>query len=288
MFSHTHTVTEWRRGRGESYIHLCCAWTKWRQKTFFCYDVDSVSSGMRTPVSEGRKPKVKSNFTFSCPQMTAYVQHLVTVLPVCVCMRESDSPGCRVVLGPYSYVLVQVMWPQNRRVSGQVLKIVHDDSHKEIQHLERRQWRGFSVYRQPSLKSVFPSYQEGTEEDEGDKVRVGKSAATLVSCVPRCRVTLLPSQAGQHDFVPRFTSGAPAWGGGGSEYKTTAECSPLTWGVNVRRCTWRAASRPWRRSGSCCVHWWHSLCPRWVPDSQTTARTQRERSCTSWDIVSNV
>ena len=36
------------------------------------------------PVSKGRKPKVKSNSTFSCPKMSANVQHLVKVLPLCV------------------------------------------------------------------------------------------------------------------------------------------------------------------------------------------------------------
>lgn len=51
--------------------------------------------------------------------------------PVC------HSPGGRVVLGPYPYILIQVMRPQDGRVSSQVLKIVHDDSHKQIQHLEQ-------------------------------------------------------------------------------------------------------------------------------------------------------
>lgn len=50
----------------------------------------------------------------------------------CMC----HSPGSRVVLSPYPYVLVQMMRPQDGGVSGQVLKIVHDDSHKKIQHLE--------------------------------------------------------------------------------------------------------------------------------------------------------
>lgn len=56
---------------------------------------------------------------------------------VCMSLCACHSPGGRVVLGPYPYIFVQVMRPQDRRVSGQVLKVVHNDSHKQIQHLEQ-------------------------------------------------------------------------------------------------------------------------------------------------------
>lgn len=53
-------------------------------------------------------------------------------------MIGRHSPGGWVVLGPYPYVFVQVVRPQDRRVSGEVLEVVHDDGHKEIQHLGER------------------------------------------------------------------------------------------------------------------------------------------------------
>lgn len=56
------------------------------------------------------------------------------------------------------------------------------------------------------------SHQERAEEDEGDKVGVGKGAATLGFCVPWGRVAFLTTQASQHDLMPRFSSSAPAWG----------------------------------------------------------------------------
>ncbi len=40
--------------------------------------------------------------------------------------------------------------PQDGRVSGQVVEVVHDDGHEQVEH------------------------QEGAEEDEGDEVGVGK------------------------------------------------------------------------------------------------------------------
>ena len=46
-----------------------------------------------------------------------------------------NVPGSGVVLGPNPDKLVQVMRSQDGRVSGQVLKVVHDDRHKQVQHL---------------------------------------------------------------------------------------------------------------------------------------------------------
>lgn len=46
-----------------------------------------------------------------------------------------NSRGSRVVLGPDSDVLVEVMRPEDRRVASQVVEIVHDDSDEQIQHL---------------------------------------------------------------------------------------------------------------------------------------------------------
>jgi len=41
-----------------------------------------------------------------------------------------------VILGPYSDKLVQVVSTQYGRISCQVVKVVHDNSHKEVQHLK--------------------------------------------------------------------------------------------------------------------------------------------------------
>lgn len=49
----------------------------------------------------------------------------------CAC----NSPGCWVVLCPYPDILIQMMWTQDGGVPGQVLKVIHDDSNEEIQHL---------------------------------------------------------------------------------------------------------------------------------------------------------
>lgn len=42
-----------------------------------------------------------------------------------------------IVFSPNAYKLVQVMGAQNTWVSRQIIKIVHDDGHEQIQHLQR-------------------------------------------------------------------------------------------------------------------------------------------------------
>lgn len=68
----------------------------------------------------------------------------------CVSQCVYHSPGSRVVLSPYPYVLVQMMRPQDRGVSGQVLKIVHDDSHEKIQHL--KEIKVVELFSPPQIK----------------------------------------------------------------------------------------------------------------------------------------
>jgi hypothetical protein len=47
-----------------------------------------------------------------------------------------DSPlGVGVVLAPQTNKLVQVMWTQDGPISGQVVKVVHDDGHEQVDDL---------------------------------------------------------------------------------------------------------------------------------------------------------
>ena len=46
-----------------------------------------------------------------------------------------DLLGFRVVFGPDPLELIQVMWPQNGPIPSKVVKVVHDDGHKQVQHL---------------------------------------------------------------------------------------------------------------------------------------------------------
>ena len=54
-----------------------------------------------------------------------------------------------VVFCPYSNKLVQMVSAQNGRVTGEVIKVVHDDSNEQVQH------------------------EEGAKENEGHKIGVG-------------------------------------------------------------------------------------------------------------------
>lgn len=50
--------------------------------------------------------------------------------------EQRHLPGSGVVLCPHSDELIEVVRPEDGGVAGQVLKVVHDDGHKQIQHLE--------------------------------------------------------------------------------------------------------------------------------------------------------
>ncbi len=54
------------------------------------------------------------------------------------------------------------------------------------------------------------AYQEGAEEDEGDKVVEGKVRATAVRIfLLRLGVALFPAQTGHHDRLPGLARGTP-------------------------------------------------------------------------------
>ena len=82
---------------------------------------------------------------------------------------------------------------QDGGVSGQVVEVVHDDGHEQVDH------------------------DEAAEEDEGDKVEVGGVAATglvWVEKFPRCLIPAVAllvagptSLAGQHYVRPGLSSG---------------------------------------------------------------------------------
>lgn len=49
--------------------------------------------------------------------------------------------GLRVVVGPHPLELVQVVSAQHSPVSGQVFKVVHDDSNEQVDNLDREKDR---------------------------------------------------------------------------------------------------------------------------------------------------
>lgn len=51
-----------------------------------------------------------------------------------------DVLGFRVVLRPDPLELVQVMWPQNGPIPGQVVKVVHDNGNKQVDDLTDKKY----------------------------------------------------------------------------------------------------------------------------------------------------
>ena len=47
------------------------------------------------------------------------------------------SGGVRIIFRPHTDIFVQVMGAKNRGVTRQIIKIVHNDSNEQIQHLQK-------------------------------------------------------------------------------------------------------------------------------------------------------
>ena len=71
------------------------------------------------------------------------------------CVSLSLSRSARVVDGPDGDELAQVVRAQDGGVPGEVVEVVHDDGHEQVEH------------------------DEGAEEDEGDEVDVGQVGAAV-------------------------------------------------------------------------------------------------------------
>ena len=106
----------------------------------------------------------------------------------------------RIVFCPDPDKLVQMVSTQDGTVSGEVVEVVHDDGHEQVEH------------------------EEAAEEDEGDKEEVGDVAAAGLARLQQLPggavlldgpgVTLLSGSTGQHDVRPGLscsTSATKGW-----------------------------------------------------------------------------
>ena len=115
--------------------------------------------------------------------------------------------GVWVVLGPEGHELPQVVGPEDGPVTGEIVKVVHDDGHKQVED------------------------KEGAEDEETDEVNVGKvRAATsrgpsiirlgieisseLINFNLKLTHVFIASDVwmfdhGQHDLLPGLSGGAP-------------------------------------------------------------------------------
>ena len=128
--------------------------------------------------------------------LAAEAEGRVHVLQHVVHLRVVDVPrGARVVLSPDADELVEVVGAEDGGVAGEVVEVVHDDRHEEVEH------------------------EEAAEEDEGDEEEVCDVAAAELAGLQQlpgglvpldgARVADLPRPARQHDVGPRLPRGAP-------------------------------------------------------------------------------
>lgn len=53
-----------------------------------------------------------------------------------VCFCGKNSLGFRVIFGPDPFELIQVVWPENGPITGQIVKVIHDDGNKQVDDLK--------------------------------------------------------------------------------------------------------------------------------------------------------
>ena len=111
------------------------------------------------------------------------------------------------MIGPDSNEFVQMMRTENRRVSSQIVEVVHDDGHEQVQHL----MCGHCCVCVKTLYSIciYIAYQEWRQEDETRKIYIAESVATGVALVAiedirTGQSALLASRAGHHYVLPAF------------------------------------------------------------------------------------
>lgn len=103
------------------------------------------------------------------------------------------------------------MWSKERPIPSQIVKIVHNDSHKQVEDLKTTKEQRL-IYTagcgggQPGGWVVsLVSHQEGTETVKAQKVddsKVGAAGELLSWLDVGFRVTLLPVHGSHHDLLP--------------------------------------------------------------------------------------
>ena len=104
--------------------------------------------------------------------------------------RYLNSPfTIRIIFRPRGNKLVKMMSSQNGPVSGEVVKVVHDDGHEQVED------------------------EEGGHDKEGDKVGIGHDGSTTfwIASFITARITLdvIRLDAGHHDLLPHLSCCAP-------------------------------------------------------------------------------
>ena len=140
---------------------------------------------------------------FQIPWVNTEVQHSVFNVNasrglLCNCETSSStrySHSAGVKLCPGGDELSQVVGAEDGGVPGEVVEVVHDDGHEEVEH------------------------EEAAEEDKGDEEEVGDVAAAELAGLQQlpgglvpldgARVADLPRPARKHDVGPRLPGGAP-------------------------------------------------------------------------------
>lgn len=100
-----------------------------------------------------------------------------------------------------------MMSAQYAGVTRQIVKIIHNDGNKQIQHL---QWRRkgmltLCVWNSIEKTKQKKSYQKWTKEDEWHKISVGHRRATIFVAGFHCQWLTRCRQACEHNAVPCFT-----------------------------------------------------------------------------------
>lgn len=77
--------------------------------------------------------------------------------------------GLWIILWPDPLKFIKMMWPQNRPITGKIVKVVHDDSHKQVNNLKQ------DIIQDIINKIVYNSPQKSSKKRKKKKIPFGAS-----------------------------------------------------------------------------------------------------------------
>lgn len=99
-----------------------------------------------------------------------------------------------------------MMWTEERPIPSQIVEVVHDDSHKQVEDLDRSEERRLTdMAGRSGARGDRAAHQESTETVKAQKIddsKVGAAGELLPWLDVRFGVALLPIHGGHHDFLP--------------------------------------------------------------------------------------
>lgn len=134
-------------------------------------------------------------------------------------LRHTHLRSLRIIFCPDFLELIQVLGSKNWPITCQIIKVVHNYSHKQVDDLRnsniiyiyKHNIYILNIWRLYVFQVCI--YQKSTQHVETHKIydgKVGSTGVFLPWLIVWLGITPFSIHAGQHDLMPRLPSSAPA------------------------------------------------------------------------------